>query len=101
MKLEFSRDDWYELSNNITSKGFWTFVPEQKAGLDGVVWSIEAYKPVKDACTLKNHHIVHQWHPSDTAFINMCRLFIDLKDESVDSPESIEDFFRYPGFRIE
>jgi len=72
--------------DSLSTCNFWTYTPSiERQILDGASWTLEGYKPIRDECTLKNHHIVYRASPRDSTFISMCRLFYNL--EKIDSLE--------------
>jgi len=80
-ELDFSIEDWDYLTSELESKDYWIYPTSiDSQDLDGESWSLSAYKPIKDKCTLKNFHSVTRWSPIDTTFIEMCKLFYELKE---------------------
>jgi hypothetical protein len=78
-KREISKELWTKLKTSLDNY-FWTLPGSTgRLGLDGEVWVLEGYKTINDKCTKQQYHRVGQWSPVDTAFINMCNLFIELK----------------------
>lgn len=48
-ELQFSENDWVHLTDELSSKGFWTYKTSiDRQGLDGASWSLSAFKPLKD-----------------------------------------------------
>jgi hypothetical protein len=86
--LIFSESDWIHITTSLSLNNFWTYPSTiKRQGLDGSSWSLSAYKPIKDECTLKNLHNVSRWSPIDTTFIKMCDLFYDLKERKINNHE--------------
>ncbi len=81
-ELQFSEKDWIYLTEQLSSKGFWTYKRKiDRRGLDGSTWILSAYKPIKDKCSQKNFHSVSRWSPNDSTFKAMCDLFVELKEK--------------------
>ncbi|MBL4650008.1 MAG: hypothetical protein JKY03_09770 [Aureispira sp.] len=73
---------WTEIMDGLNKNSFWTY-PRiiDRRGLDGASWSLEGYNPIKNKCTYQNYHGVGRWSPIDSAFVSMCNLFMNLKEE--------------------
>lgn len=80
-EFEISKETWDKIVYGLKAKNFWSyFTTNNKRVLDGASWSLEAYKPVRDECTLKRYHRVGQSSSGDTVIVAMCNLFLELKD---------------------
>ena len=80
-EFEISKDVWSNIVNGLAASNFWTYpTSSSKRVLDGASWLLEGYKPIKDKCTLNNYHRVGRVTSSDTAFISMCKLLYELKE---------------------
>lgn len=80
-EFELSKTEWDTITSRLQKMNFWTYTSTiDRRGLDGASWSLTAYKPVKDECTLKNFHSISRWSPIDTTFINMCKLIYEVNE---------------------
>lgn len=80
---EISEERWSSITHHLDSKGFWTYFHEDdRKLLDPEIWWLEGYKLKKDKCTFKNYHMVCQYPSSDTKLIDMCEVFMDLKNDT-------------------
>jgi hypothetical protein len=81
-EFNISEKAWDNVKESLITSGFWTYPSSNnRQGLDGSMWTLEAYKPIKDNCTQKNYHRVSQWSPNDKIFVSMCKLLMALKEK--------------------
>ncbi len=67
--FELSTQHWMAIQEELKKLEFWTtFNLEEKHYLDGCSWSIEAYKPEADPCTLQNFHSIRFSYPFDSMY---------------------------------
>jgi hypothetical protein len=72
-----SEEDWKELKSSISDNCYWTMaITNDRRGLDGSEWALEAFDPNENNCINNKFHIVSRWSPEDTsAFNQICSFF--------------------------
>lgn len=81
IKLNIEEEEWLRITKQLSLLGFWTYpITDSRAGLDGSTWQLEGFKPEKDECTGKNFHHISRWSPNDSIFLEMCNLFLELRE---------------------